>query len=104
MLIAGREAVRILQTRGAMPGEAQARGLLRAGAAGPGVIADTGVLFERDAVTELADRPGWTVRPRRTPVREAPTSPDCRARHRSTSRGRGPRSPSGSARSPPCPR
>jgi hypothetical protein len=41
MLISGREAVRILRTRGAMTREAQARGLLRAGAAGPGVIADT---------------------------------------------------------------
>jgi len=61
MLISGREAVRILLTRGAMTGEAQARGLLRAGAAGPGVIADTGVLFERDAVIELADRP-WLSR------------------------------------------
>ena len=61
MLISGREAVRILRTRGAMTGEAQARGLLRAGAAGPGVVADTGVLFERDAVIELADRP-WLER------------------------------------------
>ena len=61
MLISGREAVRILLTRGAMTGEAQARGLLRAGAAGRGVVADTGVLFERDAVTELADRP-WLDR------------------------------------------
>ena len=61
MLISGREAVRILRTRGAMTGEAQARGPLRAGAAGAGVIADTGVLFERDAVIELSDRP-WLDR------------------------------------------
>jgi hypothetical protein len=57
MLISGREAVRILLTSGAMTGEAQARGMLRAGAAGPGVITDTGVFFDREAVRALASRP-----------------------------------------------
>ena len=56
MLISGRQAVRILLTRGAMTGQAQARSLLRAGAAGPGVVTDTGVFFDSDVVKALADR------------------------------------------------
>jgi hypothetical protein len=40
-----------------MAGEAQARALLRAGAAGPGVITSAGVLFDGDTVRGLADRP-----------------------------------------------
>ncbi len=57
MLISGREAVRILLTRGAMTGEAQARALLRSGAAGPGIVTGPGVLFDQDHVRALADRP-----------------------------------------------
>ncbi len=57
MLVSGRQAVRILLTGGAVTGEAQARGLLRAGAAGPGTITDAGVFFDGDRVRALADRP-----------------------------------------------
>jgi hypothetical protein len=56
MLISGRQAVRILLARGQMTGEAQSRSLLRAGAAGPAVITDTGLFFERHQVQALADR------------------------------------------------
>ncbi|HEX3932550.1 MAG TPA: hypothetical protein VHW64_17780 [Nocardioides sp.] len=57
MLVSGREAVRILRRRGGITGEAQARSLLRSGLAGSGVITDTGLYFDRDAVRALADRP-----------------------------------------------
>jgi hypothetical protein len=57
VLVSGRQAVRILLTRGSMTGEAQARGLLRAGAAGPGTITAAGVLFDAEHVGALADRP-----------------------------------------------
>jgi hypothetical protein len=62
MLVSGREAVRILRTRGAVTGEAQARSLLRSGLAGRGVITGPGVYFDRDAVRALADRP-WLDEP-----------------------------------------
>jgi hypothetical protein len=61
MLISGREATRLLLEHGGITGEAQARGLLRAGAAGPGVVAGPGVLFERERVLALARRP-WLDR------------------------------------------
>jgi hypothetical protein len=57
MLVSGRQAVRLLLARGATSGEAQARSLLRAGAAGRGVVTGAGVLFDGDAVRALADRP-----------------------------------------------
>jgi hypothetical protein len=61
MLISGREAARILLVRGGMAGEAQARAILRSGAAGPGIVTGPGVLFEQDLVHALADRP-WLDR------------------------------------------
>jgi hypothetical protein len=57
MLVSERQAVRILLTRGQMTGEAQARHLLRAGAAGSATIADTGLLFDSERICELAQRP-----------------------------------------------
>lgn len=57
MLISGREAVRILLARGAVTGEAQARSLLRTGAAGWGSVTGPGVLFETAAVVSVAERP-----------------------------------------------
>jgi hypothetical protein len=62
VLVSGREAVRILLGRGGMTGEAQARQLLRAGAAGPGTITGTGVFLHEEPVRELADRP-WLDEP-----------------------------------------
>ncbi|HET7070869.1 MAG TPA: hypothetical protein VFI40_08600 [Nocardioides sp.] len=56
MLVSGRHAVRLLLVHGAATGEAQARALLRAGAAGIGTITDTGVFFDGDRVRELAER------------------------------------------------
>jgi hypothetical protein len=47
----------MLMTRGGVKGEAQARALLRTGAAGWGTVTDTGVLFDDEAVKALADRP-----------------------------------------------
>ena len=61
MLISGREAVRILLKCGGMTGEAQARALLRTGAAGWGTVTDTGVYFQSEDVIALADRP-WLSR------------------------------------------
>src|SRR5262245_24624684 len=61
MLVSGRRAVRILLEQGAMAGEAQARALLRTGAAGRGVVTDTGVFFDSVQVLALARRP-WLTR------------------------------------------